>query len=94
MRQRIFNALLWVLVGLLVALAFSGCARRVVTKTQTLVISLPSELFVCKTHFAGRVLSHAEVLERYASAVAAYSSCKRAVEVLKKTNEELKNGKH
>lgn len=94
MKQRIFNALLWVLVALLVALAFSGCARRVVTKTQTLVITLPSELFVCKTHLGGRAKSHAEVLERYAKAVEAYSSCKRAVVVLKKTNEELRDGKH
>lgn len=78
---------------LVVVLVFAGCAPKVVTRTETLLVTLPSELFVCKTHFAGRVLNHAEALERYAKAVEAYSSCKRAVAVLKKTNEELRDGK-
>lgn len=94
MRQRIFNALLWVLVVVLVVFVFAGCAPKVVTRTKTLIVTLPSELFVCKTHLGGRAKSHAEVLERYAKAVEAYASCKRTVTVLKKTNEELRDDKH
>lgn len=93
MKRKIFKAVLWGLAGVLAVLAVAGCAPKVVTRTETLIVTLPSELFVCKTHFARRALSESEVLSRYASAVAAYKSCKRAVEVLKKANEELENGK-
>lgn len=94
MKQRIFNAVAWLFAGVVAVFALAGCAPKVVTRTQTLVVTLPSELFVCKTHLGGRAKSHAEVLERYAKAVEAYSSCKRAVAVLKKANEELRDGKY